>query len=311
MLPGGVLAFGIGMMVDVIRALHLGPTSETAKTVEHAIAIASFLVMGVAGGAILFSILRTGRKMHPVFPRPGPRNCPGSPAMLISVHASGTATVDPVLRAVWILLAFLAWGSILGRIGQQYMGIETANRTVEIVVEPRVERIDRRHFLIRLGGTAAAITVVGALVGELDEARRKEAAMSAEGEPIRWSATHPLPNTVAAVRPAPGTRPEFTSLDNHYRIDINTIPPRVDEQRWRLKTTGLIQQPLFLTLEQLRSYEPMHQFVTLSCISNPVGGDLIGTTRWTGVSLQRLLADLRSQPTATHLKIRSADDFSK
>jgi hypothetical protein len=53
----------------------------------------------------------------------------------------------------------------------------------------------------------------------------------------------------------------------------------------------------------------MHQFVTLSCISNPVGGDLIGTTRWTGVSLQRLLPDLRLQPTATHLKIRSADEF--
>jgi Oxidoreductase molybdopterin binding domain len=53
----------------------------------------------------------------------------------------------------------------------------------------------------------------------------------------------------------------------------------------------------------------MHQFVTLSCISNPVGGDLIGTTRWTGVSLQRLLPDLRLEPGATHLKIRSADQF--
>jgi DMSO/TMAO reductase YedYZ molybdopterin-dependent catalytic subunit len=53
----------------------------------------------------------------------------------------------------------------------------------------------------------------------------------------------------------------------------------------------------------------MHQFVTLSCISNPVGGDLTGTTRWTGVSLQRLLPDLRLAPNATHLKIRSADGF--
>ena len=53
----------------------------------------------------------------------------------------------------------------------------------------------------------------------------------------------------------------------------------------------------------------MHQFVTLSCISNPVGRDLIGTTRWTGVSLQRLLPDLRLKPSATHLKIRSADEF--
>jgi DMSO/TMAO reductase YedYZ molybdopterin-dependent catalytic subunit len=53
----------------------------------------------------------------------------------------------------------------------------------------------------------------------------------------------------------------------------------------------------------------MHQFVTLPCTSNPVGGDLIGTTRWTGVSLQQLLPDLRLKPGATHLKIRSADNF--
>ena len=308
-LPGKVLGFGIGIMVDVIRELHLGPTSETAKTVEHAIAIADLFVMGITGGTILFSILRTRRKVHPVFSGLVLGIVVAVPAMLISTQASDTATVDPWLRAVWILVAFAAWGAILGRVGQRMLGIETTNSTVESATQPRVERIDRRHFLVKLGGSAAAITVVGALVGEFAETRRKESAMMAASEPLRWSATHPLPNAAAAVKPAPGTRPEFTSLESHYRIDINAIPPKVDEERWRLKTTGLVEQPLSLTLEQLRGYEPLHQFVTLSCISNPVGGDLIGTTRWTGVSLQRLLPDLRLQPTATHLKIRSADEF--
>jgi DMSO/TMAO reductase YedYZ molybdopterin-dependent catalytic subunit len=133
--------------------------------------------------------------------------------------------------------------------------------------------------------------------------------MMAGGEPMRWSATHPLPNANATVQPAPGTRPEFTPLDRHYRIDINTIPPKIDERQWRLQVTGLVEKSLALTLQDLRRYDPMHQFVTLSCISNPVGGDLIGTTRWTGVSLQRLLPDLRLKPGATHLKIRSADQF--
>jgi hypothetical protein len=53
----------------------------------------------------------------------------------------------------------------------------------------------------------------------------------------------------------------------------------------------------------------MDQFVTLSCISNPVGGDLISTTRWTGVSLQRILAEVQPEMNATHLRIRSVDDF--
>jgi DMSO/TMAO reductase YedYZ molybdopterin-dependent catalytic subunit len=124
-----------------------------------------------------------------------------------------------------------------------------------------------------------------------------------------WSATHPLPNADASVKPVPGTRPEFTPLERHYRIDINTIPPTINEQQWRLNVTGLVEKPLALTLDDLRSYDPLHQFITLACISNPVGGDLIGTTRWTGVSLQRLLPALRLKPGASRLKLHAADGF--
>src|SRR5437763_14099573 len=60
-LPGKVLVFGIGMMVYVIRVLHLGPTSEREKAAEHAMGIAGLFVVGVAGGAFLFSILRFKR----------------------------------------------------------------------------------------------------------------------------------------------------------------------------------------------------------------------------------------------------------
>ena len=126
---------------------------------------------------------------------------------------------------------------------------------------------------------------------------------------LRWSATHPLPNANATAKPAPGTRPEFTPLQDHYRIDINTIPPHIDGPQWRLKIGGLVVKPITMTLDQLRSYEPMHQFITLACISNPIGGDLIGTTRWTGVSLQRLLPELGLKAKATHLKIFSVDGF--
>src|SRR5207247_6354127 len=100
-----------------------------------------------------------------------------------SGHASETATVDPALRAVWILVAFVAWGAILGRVGQRLIGTETVNSTGENATERRVERIDRRHFLVKLGGSAAAITVVGALVGEFAETRRKESAMRAGSGP--------------------------------------------------------------------------------------------------------------------------------
>jgi DMSO/TMAO reductase YedYZ molybdopterin-dependent catalytic subunit len=308
-LPGRVIALGIGAMVTVIRAFNLGPTSETAKMAEQAMAIAGLLATGVVGSLVLFAVLRAIRGLHAVAFGLVLGIALGVPATLITLHASQTTNMSSGARVVWVLGLFLLWGAVLGRAGQRLIGLEATNDGVGSSQITDVERIDRRRFLVRLGGSAAAITVVGAVVGELFDARRREELMMAGGEPVRWSTTHPLPNSNAAVTPAPGTRPEFTPLERHYRIDINTIPPAIDKQQWRLTTSGLVEQPLALTLEDLQRYEPTHQFVTLSCISNPVGGDLIGTTRWTGVSMQRLLADVHLKPAATHLKIRAADQF--
>jgi len=301
-LPGRLIAFGIGTMVSVIRALQLGSTSETAKLTEQLMSIAALFIAGVVGGAILFVVLRAERTRYRVVLGPMLGVVFGIPAALVSLHTSQTSSVGPAAGSFWVLGVFLVWGAILGRAEQRLIDIEQTS-------DAAAERIDRRRFLIKLGGTTAAITVAGAVVGELAEARRHQAVVMASGEPVLWSATNPLPNANAAVEAAPGTRPELTPLERHYRIDVNTIPPKVNGQQWRLQIAGLVEKPLALTLQELQRYEPMHQFVTLSCISNPVGGDLIGTTRWTGVSLQQLLPALQLAPSATHLKIRSTDSF--
>ena len=305
-LPGRIIAFGIGSMVAVIRVLNLGPTSTTAKTAEQAMAIAEMFITGVVGGFIVFLILRSARRVHGFAVGLALGFVLGLPAVLITLRGSETTSVGPWAGAVWVLAAFVVWGAVLGQSEQRLIGSEEATSAAS---DGAVRRIDRRRFLVQLGGTTAVITVAGAVVGKLVEARRREPVMMASGERRRWSAAHPLPNANAGVQPAPGTRPEFTPLERHYRIDINTIPPKIDERRWWLKVSGLVENPLALTLGQLQSFEPMHQFITLSCISNPVAGDLIGTQRWTGVSLQRLLPDLRLKPGATHLKLRSADQF--
>ena len=305
-LPGRIIAFGIGSMVAAIRVLNLGPTSTTAKTAEQVMAIAEMFITGVVGGFIVFLILRSARRVHGFAVGLALGFVLGLPAVLITLRGSETTSVGPWAGAVWVLAAFVVWGAVLGQSEQRLIGSE---ETTSAASDGAVRRIDRRRFLVQLGGTTAVITVAGAVVGKLVEARRREPVMMASGERRRWSAAHPLPNANAGVQPAPGTRPEFTPLERHYRIDINTIPPKIDERRWWLKVSGLVENPLALTLGQLQSYEPMHQFITLSCISNPVAGDLIGTQRWTGVSLQRLLPDLRLKPGATHLKVRSADQF--
>jgi DMSO/TMAO reductase YedYZ molybdopterin-dependent catalytic subunit len=297
-LPGSVISLGIDAIVGVIRALHLGPTSEVAKTAEQAMAVAGLLVTGAIAGTVLFSLLRAVRGKYPYLFGVVIGAAVGAPVALISHSVGQTATTRPIISAVWILSAFLIWGAALG---WSYMRLTAAAYAASA-------RIDRRRFLLRLGGAAAVIAAACAVVGALAVGKRRREVTEVEGE--RWSANHVLPNAAATVTPAPGTRPEFTPLEQHYRIDINTIPPAIKEDGWRLKIGGLVESPLALTLDDLRgNYEPSHQFITLACISNPVGGDLIGTTRWTGVSLQRLLSDWRLKPEATHLKIRSADGF--
>jgi DMSO/TMAO reductase YedYZ molybdopterin-dependent catalytic subunit len=115
---------------------------------------------------------------------------------------------------------------------------------------------------------------------------------------------------VNPVTPVPGTRPEYTPLKDHYKVFIELEPTEIDGETWQLPITGLVGNTLMLTLDDLRdNYQPRDQFVTLSCISGRVGTSLIGTTMWTGASLQEVLADADVDPEARYLHITSGDGF--
>jgi DMSO/TMAO reductase YedYZ molybdopterin-dependent catalytic subunit len=306
-LPGPVLTFGIDSMVKAIRALGIADTASAAKAAEQSLAIAVFLLAGVLAGAVLFGVLRALRTGRSVFPGILVGTGAGAAAIALTRSLGRPATVEPLVGDVWTAAAFLAWGAALGLANRRLtrQTITLRGEAPPSALEGRIERVDRRRFFVNLGAATATITVVGAAVGALVGARRRREEVTGR----RWSADHPLPNAGADVEPAAGTRPELTPLEDHYRIDITTTPPVLDEATWRLKIGGLVERPRELSLREIRAYEPLHQFVTLACISNPVGGSLIGTTRWTGVSLQRLLPDVGLKPNATHLKLTSADRF--
>lgn len=303
-LPGAVIEFVISTMVAAIRGLHMGPTSVVAKIIEQTMGIANLFITGIVAGGVLFSALNALRGRYAYVSGIFLGVITAIPAALISSVLDKISVAPPLVSAIWILFVFVSWGTAFGWV---YLQLAAFGPLAEQVtdLEPFVQRLNRRQFLVRLAGYTATITVSGAMVGLLSE---RHSRMKME-DLMPWSSTHALPNAGAAVRPAPGTRPEFTPLERHYRIDINTTPPKIDGMMWRLKINGLVEKPLSFTLDDLRRYEPMHQFVTLSCISNPVGGDLIGTTRWTGVSLKSFLTDLGLKPNATHLKITSVDGF--
>ena len=303
-LPGPIVTAGIDATVAVSRALNVGNMGATAKTAEQAAAVGGLLLTGVIGGAVLFGVLRLsdepalllGAILGAIL---------GGIALVIEQQLNRIASA-PFLSGPWVFVTFLAWGVALGWVYDRLReaGANSGVGPVDDVED--VEGPGRRRFLIQLGGTTITTTFAATLVGALSGNRGD--GLVGGG---RWSDTHSPPNADAAVAPVPGTRPELTSLEHHYRIDTDTRAPQIDGARWRLKVDGLVERPLALTLDDLRQYEPMHQFVTLSCISNPAGGDLISTIRWTGVSVRRLLQEMILNAAATHLRITSADGFSE
>lgn len=297
-LPGGLVTFGIDSMVTVIRALG-AEAATVAKTAELTLAIGIFIVGATLAGAALFWALR----------RVPPERRPwagGVGGLLLAVPFVLAALLlrrggaDDVL---WTLAAFAGWGVAVGWAQRRLARSPRTGAATAPREEPGVVVLDRRRFMVKLGGSAAVITVAGAAVGAFASSRRREV------EGVAWSARNRLPNEGADVEPVAGTRPELTPLDMHYRIDINARPLEVSGEDWRLRIDGLVDRPMTLTLEDLRAYPPTDQFVTLACISNRIAGSLTSTTRWTGVPLMRVLDDAGLRPDATHLRIRSIDGF--
>jgi DMSO/TMAO reductase YedYZ molybdopterin-dependent catalytic subunit len=103
----------------------------------------------------------------------------------------------------------------------------------------------------------------------------------------------------------------ITPNSDFYIVSKNVLDPTVQVERWRLEITGLIHTPKTWTLQELRALESESRAITLECISNEVGGHLISTAQWRGVSLQTLLSAAGGAlPPATHLIFYGVDGYA-
>lgn len=166
-----------------------------------------------------------------------------------------------------------------------------------------------------MGGSAlvAAISAavgLGLLIGRREPQQSTAAAPTPASAGTGGPAPSPAEDVLSGrIEPAPGIRSEVTPTGDFYRIDINTRPPAVDGENWQLEIGGLVDNPMTLTLEEIRARPAQSQYITLSCISNRIGGDPISTAVWTGVSLKDLLAEAGLQAEAQALYIEAQDGF--
>lgn len=316
-LPGPLITFGIDRMVDLIITFNLGETSSAAKTSEQVMGLVAFLSIGILAGGLFFYIQnRAKSEMRTLYPGMILGLIGGLLMTVISSQVNLTATASPLIQIGWILLSFLVWGVAINWI---YNDLDAFRKRITMDEKTgervTVEALDRRQFMIRVGGASAVLTVIGAGLGSILGARPGEGQIVADipKTPSTDGTGNELPNDSADnLQPAPGTRPEYTPLDEHYRIDISSRPPAIDAAAWTLSVFGLVDNPVELTLDELYSkFERVDRYVTLSCISNRVGGDLISTTKWSGFRIRELIDLVKPQASAVALKITGADTFDE
>ncbi|HEY5579476.1 MAG TPA: molybdopterin-dependent oxidoreductase, partial [Acidimicrobiia bacterium] len=98
--------------------------------------------------------------------------------------------------------------------------------------------------------------------------------------------------------------------EDFYRIDTSLSVPRIQLDDWTVKLTGMVDRPFELTYEELLDLPMQERYVTLCCVSNEVGGDLVGNAKWMGVPLVDLLERAGVQQGATQIVGRAVDDFT-
>ncbi len=107
-----------------------------------------------------------------------------------------------------------------------------------------------------------------------------------------------------------GVSPYIVGNNNFYRIDTALSIPQVDPANWSLRITGLVDNPYEITYDEILAMDLRDYVVTLSCVSNQVGGGLIGNAMWTGVPIAELLQRAGVQSGAQQTVGRSVDDFT-
>jgi DMSO/TMAO reductase YedYZ molybdopterin-dependent catalytic subunit len=176
-------------------------------------------------------------------------------------------------------------------------------------IDPESSRDDgatRRGFLVRAGAIGAGAVVVG-LAGRLVGKGRREVEQARAA--LKLPVTRPVVPEGAQLA-VPGITRWESTLTGFYRIDTAIVPPTIAPKDWQLRIHGLVDKEVTLTFQDLLERQFTEQWVTLNCVSNPVGGNLISNAWWSGVRLAELLAEAGPQAGADAVKQTSEDGWT-
>ena len=166
---------------------------------------------------------------------------------------------------------------------------------------------DRRSF-IRTVGTLGALSGGGVLFARSREQARVQQLQNLTQFPLPPLATGNIP--VAAVTDFHPTDPYITPNESFYRIDTALSFPKVDRAKWKLRIHGLVERESYFSMDDLLALPQVERIITLCCVSNEVGGPLIGNAVWRGVLLKDVLESCGIKKNAEQVFSTSLDGWT-
>jgi DMSO/TMAO reductase YedYZ molybdopterin-dependent catalytic subunit len=166
----------------------------------------------------------------------------------------------------------------------------------------------RRRFLVS-SGVAAAAAAFGTVAGRnLIDEHNVAAARTAIRFPRPAVPAPPLPP--GSNLNIPGLSSFITPDNSFYRVDTALLVPQVDPATWQLRIHGMVQREVTITFAELLKRPLIEDYLTLTCVSNPVGGPYVGNAKWLGASLAALIRQARPLAGANQLLCTSVDGFT-
>jgi DMSO/TMAO reductase YedYZ molybdopterin-dependent catalytic subunit len=227
--------------------------------------------------------------------------------VLAAATRADSGQLAPAPAGLGTVAAVYLLRTLIGRLRDWARPLARSEQVRSVAADPRA--VDRRRFLTLLIGAGASAAVVAA-------GARAVSAATTVGRRIREAVTLPAPASAAPVVPAgadfgiDGLSPFLTPNADFYRIDTALSVPDVDPASWSLTITGLVEEEVTLSWDDVLALPMVERIVTLSCVSNEVGGDLIGNARWLGFPIRELLARARPTADADMVLSRSVDGFT-
>ena len=217
-----------------------------------------------------------------------------------------------VLGAVGLIAEQSQYGAPVSGVLPIVVGLFTwlgclAALTAQLRPQPFRDTDPQRRFLLTATGIGLGSLVVGVLGRKAGAHRR---AVDAARRTLKLTGVTSPPVPKGAEVGLSGVEAWQTPVNRFYRIDTSFDPPSLLPQDWTLRIHGMVDREITLTYADLLKRQRSEMWMTLNCVSNTVGGDLIGNAWWSGVRLKDLLAEAGVQAGADAVKQTSDDGWT-